>query len=112
MQWSACLYFQSIAVQAKSLACITREYQSMQNIEYEKTIDSGIPMPGPSANRRRIRKYPFADMKVGDSFLLDNRVHRNSALSAAYKWREAGNGVGWKFATRQVSGGFRLWRIE
>lgn len=84
----------------------------MNKNEYEKKIESGIPMPAHSALRRKVRKYPFADMKVGDSFLLEDRVKRNTALSAAYKWLEAGNGAGWKFATRQVSNGFRLWRVK
>lgn len=82
----------------------------MQKIECEKTIESGIPMPPDLWPRAK--KYPFADMGVGDSFHLDTSVHRNRALSALWKWQESGKGAGWRFATRRVSDGYRLWRVE
>jgi hypothetical protein len=82
----------------------------MQQNEKEKSIDSGIPFPGVA--KRSCRKYPFADMKVGDSFMVESKLDRNRAATASFKFREYGIGMGWKFSTRKVDGGYRIWRTE
>lgn len=68
-------------------------------------IEKGIPVPQ--------FKYPFRDMKIGDSFLVpcdksEVKVVRNRLVSAAcgLKPRDA------KFSCRTVAGGVRCWRIK
>ena len=74
----------------------------------EIKIERGVPMPHRVA---RQRKYPFAQMDVGDSFLVPldgvDRIRvQNSVCSTA-------RGVsGRKFCTSMVEGGVRVWRIE
>ena len=73
-------------------------------------IDKGIPVP----NGEGKSKYPFADMAVGDSFLVpfvagksheytDKRLRSSAAI--AQRRYEA------KFVVRVVDGGVRCWRV-
>ena len=74
-------------------------------------VESGIPVP-PDA-RGLTNKYPWNDMKVGDSFFVPDRPDgRRSALSSSvnYQHKKSGNTV--KYATRKVTGGVRVWRVE
>jgi hypothetical protein len=67
-------------------------------------IEKGIPIPQ-SGSRTHARKYPFDEMEIGDSVLVeDDRVY--SAVSV-YSKRN-----GKKYATRKVEGGIRVWRIK
>jgi hypothetical protein len=63
-------------------------------------IESGIPMPA---------KFPFAEMKVGDSFLVPESTSRN--VVTVYARRHAIK-TGMKFTIRKTSEGYRCWRIE
>lgn len=63
-------------------------------------IDKDIPIP---------RRYPFADMEVGDSFLLAPDMKRIPTTVAALRYGDRHN---MKFTVRQVPEGFRCWRIE
>ena len=78
----------------------------------EFKIERGVKMPPRLA---RQTKYPWVGMKPGESFIvrpnegeslhaLQNRV--SSATRYTIK-RNLG-----KFATRQMDGGVRIWRIE
>ena len=73
----------------------------------EFKIESGIPMPGHKSGPRA-RKYPWKDMKVGDSFFVPNKRAgvMSSACIAAQKY---GRGT---FRARTVEGGCRVWRVE
>lgn len=59
--------------------------------------------------------YPFANMEIGDSFLIETdgdtfpRV-RNRVTSAAFMWTAGHAGV--KFSTRKTAEGLRVWRIS
>ena len=54
------------------------------------------------------RKYPFKDMKVGDSFV----VSPENVFSVRSTSCEYGKRYGWKFSTRRVSRTeYRCWRI-
>lgn len=73
-------------------------------------VEKGIPMPRPA------QAYPWADMEVGDSFLLpcepaeQNKVGnraRNAAASFAHKRK-----LDWRFSYRHVEGGVRIWRVK
>ena len=63
-------------------------------------IESGIPMPA---------KFPFAEMKVGDSFLVPDGTNRSTV--AVYANRH-GKKTGTKFTLRRTPEGIRCWRIE
>lgn len=68
-------------------------------------IESGIPIPkekmaGPA--------YPFAKMKVGDSFLVPHS--RASAMKAAKQYYQSRHSA--KFTVRKVAEGTRVWRTQ
>lgn len=64
-------------------------------------IEKGVPMP---------TSFPFAQMEVGDSFVLPTNTKRVTAWIAAKRYADK-HGV--EFATRTVEdGSIRLWRIK
>lgn len=64
-------------------------------------IDSNIPLPS---------KWPFPDMKVGDSFAVSEKVKRQTIAVAAMRY---GKKNGMKFTVRKsLDGNLRCWRIE
>lgn len=83
----------------------------------EFQIENNIPMP----KRTRIAKYPFADMAVGDSFLvpvlfeelLSKTLRRMVAAktSAAATLRKQ-RGDKTAFIVSEVPEGVRVWRKE
>ncbi|WP_353265785.1 hypothetical protein [Gemmatimonas sp.] len=66
-------------------------------------IESNVPPPESHARLR----YPFADMYVGDSFLIEDPSMVKNARSAAWMYSKR---HGWKFSCRKVEGGWRVWR--
>jgi hypothetical protein len=62
-------------------------------------IEKGIPLPDLS------RKYPFDKMKVGDSFFTE-KAHLTGSVICAQ------NRTGFKFKSKFMDGGTRVWRIE
>ena len=71
-------------------------------------IESGLPVPEKKKPRGRPRKYPFPQMKVGDSIYLEGAVRRGTEHRAAKKYAQDNDIV---IATRVVPGGIRIWRI-
>lgn len=75
-------------------------------------IEKGIPLQNKNTPRT---KYPFPDMKVGDSFLVEapGNVRTSAVATTAKGW---GNRHGVKFACRKVTEGkrqgIRIWRTE
>lgn len=69
------------------------------NGEYK--IEKGVPIP---MNWRT--KYPFAEMRPGDSFKGSQKV-----VSAVSYWAKRHPGKG-KFTCRREGDGYRVWRIE
>lgn len=67
-------------------------------------IDPGVPLTT-SGTRRR---YPFRDMAVGDSFFVPGMTCRDMRGALSRAKRE----TGWRFATRRVDNGLRIWKIE
>jgi hypothetical protein len=70
----------------------------------EFKIESDVPVP----DERRRFKYPWSEMKVGDSFFVENGSQ--NVLSTA--GRQYGRFHGGKFSTRKEGNGVRVWRIE
>jgi len=70
-------------------------------------VESGIPIP----DDVRI-KYPFAEMKVGDSFRLKADKEK-SVRSAASAYCNRNKGKGFRFILRQVAPDvWRCWRFS
>jgi hypothetical protein len=65
-------------------------------------IEKGVPRP-----KRGGEKYPFPDMKVGDSILTpaNNPNARNAAYMYGVRHRV-------KFTARQTEQGIRIWRVK
>lgn len=74
-------------------------------------IDKNVPLP-----TKKFTKvgYPFAQMEVGDSFLVRHLKNGSSLYSATRSFRSsAPQYADWKFAIRPVDGGgVRCWRSE
>jgi hypothetical protein len=69
-------------------------------------IEKGIPIPPDMRGMTKgKRKYPFAEMEVGDSILLEQKK-ASGIGSYAQKCLP-----GAKFSTRKVEGGIRIWRL-
>lgn len=72
-------------------------------------IDKDIPPP---PEKKRVYKYPFAQMEVGDSFRWNVEERRKVATAAQDHTRR----TGWRFTVRkQFEDGIeviRVWRVE
>lgn len=64
-------------------------------------IDRNVPIP------KHRGHYPWALMKVGDSFFVEGGMH---GIQSQASVRGAKDGR--KYATRSENGGVRVWRIE
>lgn len=64
-------------------------------------VESGVPVP--SAHGRR---WPFAQMNVGESIVVEKALYTRAAGSAY----AVGRKHGMKFSIRQEAGGVRIWR--
>lgn len=69
------------------------------------TIDRGVPVP---MKRTYASKYPFVEMAIGDSFLLDGTLKTETVRSAASAY---GKDHQKTFTVRMASDGTRCWRI-
>jgi hypothetical protein len=76
-------------------------------------IDKGIPIPRRRYGRRgpRPRVYPWAEMEVGDSFLI-TPGGEGSIASIKSGLGEAGRAYGHIYTSRVIEGGLRVWRIK
>ncbi len=66
-------------------------------------IEKGIPYPG-----RRVGRYPWHEMEVGDSVFFDDSYKVSTVRQSSYNH---GRKHGKKFGYSKVQGGFRIWRI-
>lgn len=57
-----------------------------------------------------ITRYPFADMKVGDSFFVKGGLKETYNLRTAASYFAIRH-PGYKFSVRAVDGGCRVWRV-
>lgn len=80
-------------------------------------VESGIPVPGPSLNRGRNRKYPFYEMNPGESVFVGG-VDATKFSGIVFQARRAiaqKTGKPRSFATRKVTEngvtGVRVWRV-
>jgi hypothetical protein len=69
-------------------------------------VEKNAPMAGPR------RKYPFPDLKVGESFFVPSSEAR-SMISIRAQASATGVRLGFKFSCRKTAdGGLRVWRIK
>ena len=79
------------------------EKKSYSKEKTEFKIESGVPMP----IMRLPHKYPFDEMKIGDSFFVkDGTASQQSNISYSAKRR------GFTVRTRREGRDFRVWRVK
>lgn len=70
-------------------------------------IEKQIPIPPVGYEPIKYEtKYPFRDMKVGDSIFIQSA---KKTISHARYWEAVTN---FKFTQRRLKGGIRIWRIK
>lgn len=76
-------------------------------------IEKGIPIPE-SISRKSNAKYPWPDMKVGDSFTVEWRNYstKYSVLRAGDSWSKRNKDGEWKFTARKEGCNVRIWRVR
>lgn len=80
----------------------------MSEAQFEIRDDIPLP-PKATGGKNGVSKYPFADLQIGQSFLVgpDGKVAIRSALTA---FRKKHPTLG--FATRVVEDGVGIWRTK
>jgi hypothetical protein len=73
-------------------------------------IETGIPVP---SNITRKSKYPFKEMKIGESFFLTDKIdpektRKKVSAAATMFCREKAC----RFKTQTFETGVRVWRVE
>lgn len=81
-------------------------------------IEANIPIPprGPLVSKGRPALYPFADMQIGDSFMVpikasDPQKQKRLAMRVTNAAYANARLHGKKYATRVMDGGVRVWRV-
>lgn len=67
-------------------------------------IDKAVPLPPPT---KRYPKYPWAEMRAGDSFAVDNADWASVRVQASRRKETHGE----IYTCRMVKGGVRVWRV-
>lgn len=74
-------------------------------------VEKNIPIPSRVWKHGTHGRYPYSEMKIGDSFLYPKNVSHAAASSGAYQWARV-NKKKWRFACRMVNGKIRIWRVK
>ena len=75
-------------------------------------IDKNIPIP-PTNRKCGAYKYPFAEMKVGDSFFTKaTTIQQVAQLRSGFNVIVKKIGGNYKITTKKIEGGLRVWRVE
>ena len=73
-------------------------------------VEKGIPIPPRKCGTGRPALYPFAEMKVGDSFAIESARKRQGRMCAIAS--DYGKRHGMRFTVRAIGDGMlRVWRI-
>ena len=82
------------------------------------TVEKNIPIPESRFGKGRQpgeTKYPFAELQVGDSFMVPTKKQtdinkmQSSICGHAFQYKRKNRDT--NFTTRIVDGGIRVWRI-
>ena len=80
------------------------------------TIETGIEMPKKRSTEKGKSIYPLADMNVGQSFFVpcvgDKISKKQTSLQVYFSRLARQSFPDRRFATRQVDGGIRVWRVK
>ena len=80
-------------------------------------IDKNVKMPEERSIRRdrgNRKKYPWSEMRVGDSFLVpytDISRDIRQLTHGGIQWAQR-RGLDWQFAQRRLENGIRVWRTK
>lgn len=66
-------------------------------------IETGVPVPKHSP----LRRYPFSDLAVSESFLVTDSNSNSICANAS----RTGKKLGRKFHVRKTKDGIRVWRV-
>lgn len=72
-------------------------------------IEKGVPVP--AVNRVAKIRYPYGEMEVNDSFLVEN-TGKNRIVHVCAMNRKMSLKLGKKFTARKMDDGIRVWRIS
>jgi hypothetical protein len=77
-------------------------------------IETNVPIPPRRAGVGRAPKYPFATMKVGESFLVKCEPKSIEQRRVVGAMRHSQRTLARKFASRYITedSGVRVWRVE
>lgn len=78
-----------------------------------KALEVVSDIPIPNTRGLQYGKWPFREMKIGDSFFapLEQAGAAGQIVRPAVSWFSKRN-PGFLFVTRKTDGGFRVWRIK
>lgn len=71
-------------------------------------IENDFAIPAERQPRTRRSKYPWAELEVGQSFLVEGALLRSMSSTASHAGRRSKK----KFLVRTAEGGVRIWRLE
>lgn len=71
-------------------------------------IEKNVPVPTANGGRYRACKYPWRELKPGQSFYVPNG-NRASINAGVQNWSKKLNA---KFTVRTMDGGIRVWRVS
>lgn len=74
-------------------------------------IEKGVPFTA-TQGRKGLSKYPFADLEIGDSFLVPYNGKETGRVQATmYASMRPHRSIGKDFKTSKQADGIRVWRI-
>lgn len=80
--------------------------QKTQRVFNGVKIDTNVPIPPEVVPKKRILKYPFAELNLGESFFIPDLPYKRMTPLARYWSRKLNR----QFIVRKVDGGVRVWR--
>jgi hypothetical protein len=74
-------------------------------------IEKDVPVP---KNITRKSKYPFREMKIGDSFFVKDKedIKKTQRKMAAVAYMFCKKNSEYKFKTQALEAGVRVWRVK
>ena len=73
-------------------------------------VDKSVPMPERKAGKNVGMNYPYEQMDVGDSFLV-NTGGKYLLSQMCTKNKRMGEKLGKEYVARQMDDGVRVWRV-
>jgi hypothetical protein len=74
-------------------------------------LENKIKIPAKTSGRiKGSTKYPFANMKIGQSFLIKGK--KTASISSTVKHWCLASGSKFKFTIRKLENDVRIWRIK